>query len=83
MLWYQFGPYEAYYHVGRYDDVLTLADDTLAKNEQSEEALYYKGLVYLGRGQEDQAKRHFKAALGRNPHYEAAGQALDALEGDD
>jgi tetratricopeptide (TPR) repeat protein len=82
MLWYQFGPYEAYYQVGRYDDVLALADDTLAKNDQSEEAYYYKGLVYLARDQEDQARRHFKAALGRNPHYTAAQQALDAL-GDD
>lgn len=28
MLWYQFGPYEAYYQVGRYEDIITLADVT-------------------------------------------------------
>ncbi len=30
MLWYQDGPYQAYYHAGRYQDVIDLANTTLA-----------------------------------------------------
>jgi tetratricopeptide (TPR) repeat protein len=79
ILWYQFGPYEAYLHVGRYEDVLTLADATLADNPYSEEAYYYKGLVYAARGQTDAARRQFTQALRFNAHYEEAQMQLDLL----
>lgn len=79
MLWYQYGPYEAYLAVGRYEDVLTLADVILADNEYSEEAHYWKGRVYMEREQVDTARAQFRAALRQNAHYEAAQQALDNL----
>ena len=37
MLWYQFGPFEAYYQSGRHQDVLRLADATLSDLVQIEE----------------------------------------------
>ncbi len=79
ILWYQFGPYEAYLKVGRYEDVLTLADAILADNEYSEEAYYYKGLVYSQRGQVNAARTQFTLALRNNAHYAAAQDALDSL----
>jgi len=79
MLWYQFGPYEAYYQVGRYEDVTILAEETLTRNPMSEEAHYYKGLVYEAQGSEDQAKGQFQQALILNKYYEAAQQQLDRL----
>ena len=46
MLWYQVGPYEAYYHTGRYQDVITLANQTLSFLSAPilEESLYWRGL---------------------------------------
>ncbi len=42
MLWYQFGPFEAYYQTGRHQDVLRLADATLSDLVQIEEILYWR-----------------------------------------
>jgi hypothetical protein len=46
MLWYQVGPYEAYYHTSRYQDVITLANQTLSFLGAPilEESLYWRGL---------------------------------------
>ena len=79
MLWYQYGPYEAYLNMGRYDDVIALADRIIADNEYSEEAFYYKGRVYEAKGETQVARNNYQAALNQNWHYTAAQQALDAL----
>jgi hypothetical protein len=78
-LWYQFTPYEAYLKVGRYDDVITLADAVLAK-KPSEEAYYFKGLALLGKGERDKAKIQIAAAVRANKNYEAAREELDQLK---
>jgi hypothetical protein len=46
MLWYQVGPYEAYFHTGRYLDVIRLANQTLSFLGKPilEESLYWRGL---------------------------------------
>lgn len=80
MLWYQFGPYEAYLHMQRYEDVLTLADVILADNEYSEEAYYYKGLVHAARGEDQAARNNFVTALRNNSGYDAAQEELDELD---
>ena len=46
---------------------------------ESEEAFYYRGLVYQARGQLDAARTQFRRALEYNPNFELAQQALDAL----
>jgi hypothetical protein len=46
LLWYQVGPYEAYFHSRRYQDVITLANQTLSflGAPVLEESLYWRGL---------------------------------------
>ena len=80
MLWYQFGPYEAYYQAGRYDDVDALAIETLTNNVYAEEAYYYRGLVAAVRGEIGNARYFFNLALLYNKNYEAARLARDALD---
>jgi hypothetical protein len=79
-LWYQFGAFEAYYEVGRYDDVLSLAEVNLTNSvDQIEEIYYWQGQAYIQKGMVDEAANSFRLALRRNPRYTAAKNALDAL----
>lgn len=82
MLWYQFGPYQAYLAVGgnRLYDVATLADTVIANNVYSEEAYYYKGLALLAQGETRGARAQFSKALDYNSNYEAAREALAQLD---
>lgn len=79
-LWYQFTPFEAYYAVGRYQDVLDLAEATIANSGGLEEAYYYKGLALhtLGRPGAEEA---LQAALDYNPNFSAAQTAMETLHG--
>lgn len=79
MTWYQFGIFEAYYHTGRFDDVISLADATLAKTPYIEELWFYRGLVHQARGEFDLARQQFTQALHYNSNYTAAAAALAAL----
>ncbi len=76
MLWYQFGPYEAYYHAKRYAELIALANATLANSAGLEESLYYRGLAQLALGQKDAARDSFQEALKANAHFTRAQQAL-------
>lgn len=80
MLWYQFGPFEAYFNVGRYDDVMGLVQNNLTNGAQYvEETYYWQGRVYEARGQNNEAIAAYTRALNHNPLYAAAQQALDNL----
>ncbi len=79
MMWYQFGPYEAYYRVGRYEEVIALADATLKPTGDLEESYYYKGLAFQKLGRSEQARAAFEEALRYNANYRAARQALKEL----
>ena len=79
MLWYQFGPYESYYRVGRYDDVVILADVTLLDRPYFEESYYYKGLALEGLGEDKEARRNFEEAIRFNPNFEAAQNHINQL----
>jgi tetratricopeptide (TPR) repeat protein len=76
MLWYQFGPYEAYFNTGRYDDVILLADVTLKDRPYFEESYYYKGLALEAIGDANGAKKNFELAVEFNPTYSPAADAL-------
>ncbi|MGD2076979.1 MAG: C39 family peptidase [Chloroflexota bacterium] len=80
MLWYQFGPYEAYYNIGRYEDVVLLADVTLQDRPYFEESYYYRGLANIALGQVEQAESDLERAVRRNPNYTPAAEALAQLE---
>lgn len=76
MLWYQFGPYEAYYQVGRYEDMITLADATLKDRPYFEEAYYYKGLALMAQGDASAALENFERAVKFNPLFQPANEAI-------
>jgi len=79
MLWYQFGPYEAYYETGRYEEVIVLTDVTLQDRPYFEEAFYYKGLAQLALGDVEAARKNLEKAVDFNPNFEPAAQALQTL----
>ncbi|MGB3717438.1 MAG: C39 family peptidase [Candidatus Promineifilaceae bacterium] len=76
MLWYQFGLYEAYYQVGRYEDVILLADVTLQDRPYFEESFYYKGMALAVLGDLSLARINLKDAVDFNPNYHPAVEAL-------
>jgi len=80
MLWYQFGPYESYYEVGRYDDVIALADATLATAGNLEESYYWRGMARLAKGNLDGARADFRTALRYHEEWAPAVEALARLE---
>jgi tetratricopeptide (TPR) repeat protein len=80
MLWYQFGPFEAYFETGRYDEVIALADDTLKSADNIEELHYWKGLAYQALGDIDAARAAWVRALELNGFYAPASEALLSLD---
>ncbi len=79
MMWYQFGAFEAYYQLGRYDDVLSLVKVNLNNAEEIEETYYWQGLVLQAQGKPEQAASSFRRALAYNPNYDEARAALAKL----
>jgi tetratricopeptide (TPR) repeat protein len=81
MMWYQYGAFEAYHAVGRYDDVLTLAREVIATTPGVEESYYYAGLAYEAEGDLQRAKSNFEVAAWRNPDFTLAKDALARIGG--
>lgn len=78
---YQFGPFEAYFNVGRYDDVMALVQSNLNNGGQYvEETHFWKGKVLEAQGNPRQAYEAFRVALAHNPRFTAAKDALDKLK---
>jgi len=77
-LWYQFTPFEAYYAIGRYQDVLDLTTATIAGTGGLEEAYYYQGLALHATGQSG-SKEAFEAAMAYNPNFISAKEALNTV----
>jgi cell division septation protein DedD len=80
MLWYQFGPFQAYYEIGRYDDVLALVQANLGTTPYVEETYYWTGMVYMARQQYAPARSQFNLALQHNRNYDPAREALAELD---
>ncbi|MFN8531697.1 MAG: C39 family peptidase [Anaerolineae bacterium] len=80
MMWYQFGPFEAYFNVGRYDDVMTLVNTNLTNGAQYvEETYYWQGRVLEAQGDRQGAVDAYQRALLHNERYQIARDALTAL----
>ncbi|MEW6567172.1 MAG: tetratricopeptide repeat protein [Chloroflexota bacterium] len=73
---YQFGPYIAYFHQGRFQDVIDLANATLARTSKAEESLLWRGWARFRLGDRDGALDDFQAALAINPNYLDAQYAI-------
>lgn len=78
MLWYQFGPFRAYYETGRYQELTTLAEATIATDGEIEETYYWKGKGLAAQGDLTGARQAWQHAVGLNPNYTAAASALAA-----
>ena len=81
MMWYQYGPFEAYMQVGRYQDVIDLARAVIATTPGVEETYYYIGLAAEQLGDLERAKANFEAAVWHNHNYTAAKEALARVSG--
>lgn len=82
MLWYQHRPLMAYYRVGRYDDVMSLVDTTLATagGQNVEELYWYKGHVHLARGERTAARAAYQRVLQLNENAYYAQWSLNYLD---
>jgi len=76
MLWYQFGPFQAYHATGRFTEMVALADATLRNVTHVEELHYWRGMALGAQGDADAARRSFQKAVELNPHFQPATQAL-------
>lgn len=82
MLWYQTGPYEAYYYYQRYWDLLNLAETTLSQMQSEkniEETYYWRGMAKNELGDSAGAIEDFRLALQYHPGFVPAMNALDSL----
>ncbi len=75
MMWYQTGPYWAYYYTGRYHDVTRLANITLDPSlwgvNTLEESLYWRGMAEYALGSTSQAVDDVRRAIYYNKNFQA------------
>jgi hypothetical protein len=79
MIWYQSGPYRAYFNVGRYQEVLDLADAALRRTPQLEESLIWRGWARFSLGNRLGAVADFREALAQNARSSEALAALESI----
>ena len=76
MLRYQFGPFMAYFHSGRLDQLDTLLKYALKITPNSEETFLWRGWMEFRQGNKTAAVDDFRQAYQDNPNYEDAKYAL-------
>jgi tetratricopeptide (TPR) repeat protein len=79
LLWYQSGPYWAYFYTGRYEDVINLTTQTLDNMVEPvlEESYYWRGLAREAIGDIEGAIQDLRTALEDHPGW---GPALTQLQ---
>ncbi|MFC1959943.1 C39 family peptidase [Chloroflexota bacterium] len=87
MLWYQFGPFEAYYQTGRTAELIDLVQFNLATTANGihpiEETYYYAGLARAALGEQERAIVNLQQAITINPNFAPAVEALADIAGTD
>jgi tetratricopeptide (TPR) repeat protein len=81
MLWYQTGPYWAYYYAGRYQDVIELATTTLDAMSEPvlEESYYWRARSRETLGDTEGAIKDLRSALKYHPSFELAVARLEEM----
>jgi hypothetical protein len=81
LLWYQDGPYAAYYYTGRYQDVINLAHSTLINVDKPvlEETYYWRGMANEALGDQAGAIEDLRRAYTLNPNSTPAGEELQRI----
>jgi tetratricopeptide (TPR) repeat protein len=72
IMWYQTGPYRAYYYTSRYLDVINLADateSTLFSHRVIEETLYWRARAKAALGYYEDAYADLRKAVEYNPNF--------------
>ena len=77
MLRYQFGPFHAYFHAGRTEDLLAMTAYSLKSTPNSEETLLWQGWGLYRMGDRAGALASFKEALEVNPLYSDAEYGIN------
>ncbi len=77
MLRYQFGPFIAYFHTNRNDDLLALSEYALKITANSEEDLLWHGWALYRDGDKAGAIEEFNKALEAHPGYSDANYAVN------
>jgi hypothetical protein len=79
--WYEFGPFEAYYNAGRYDDALALIAFTIETSKgEVEEMFYWRGMIAAARGDVANAVNDFTITLRFNANFTPAAVALQQVQ---
>ncbi len=81
ILWYETGPYKAYYSTSQYQKVITLADNvlsTIVKPRSLEESWYWRAQAEYALGQYDQAYADLKTAYYYNKNLQATLDLMQA-----
>ncbi len=83
MMWYQTGPYRAYYYTGRYYDLITLAEQTLdnIKDPILEETFYWRGLAREALGDLPGAIEDLETSVELNPNFGPGFSQLQRIRG--
>jgi tetratricopeptide (TPR) repeat protein len=82
ILWYQTGPYWAYFYSGRYDDVINLANTTLTDTISEpvlEESFYWRALAREAKGDLDGAVADLRESVRLNPNFAPGWEQLSRL----
>jgi tetratricopeptide (TPR) repeat protein len=83
--WYQFEQYDAYYNIGRFDDILLLTQTTLQSASDGrgvglEEQHYWRGMVFAAQGNTEEAIKEFEIALDWNKNFYPAAEYLAQVQ---
>jgi tetratricopeptide (TPR) repeat protein len=76
---YQFGPFFAYFHTARMEDLLALTEYALKRTPNSEEALLWRGWAMYRQGNLEESSKLFLQALEARPGYTDAQYALNFI----
>jgi len=81
MMWYQTGPYWAYYYSGRYQDVINLATTTLSAMSEPilEESYYWRALARDALGDRQGALDDLRESVRLNPNFTPGWAMLEQL----
>jgi tetratricopeptide (TPR) repeat protein len=81
MMWYQTGPYRAYYYTGRYQDVIELSSSTLNAMSEPvlEESYYWRALSREALGDTKGSIKDLRLAIKYHPGFEPAITQLQQL----
>lgn len=79
IMWYQTGPYKAYFYTSRYQDVIIWADkteSTLFNHRVLEETLYWRAQAEANLGYYDKAYEDMRKAVHYHPGFQDALEVL-------